>query len=317
MEEEIKAIKKNDTWELSNSPNGHEAIGVKWNAKGEVERYKERLVAKGYKQQHGVDYDEVFAPIARMETIRLLISIAAQMGWRIFQLDVKSAFLNGYLEEIVYVEQPMGFAIKGQEEKVLKLKKALYGLKQAPRVWNSRIDKYFQDNRFVHCQHKYALYVKIFDNDFKKVMSYEFEITNIGLISYYLGLEVKQMNNGIFVSQESYAKKVLEKFKSFGWNPVNTPMKVDFGLFYSSSNEFKLMGFYDSDFVGDVDDRKMIMLLLETLKDKSLLHFLLVNLSMWLQFLCTCQAIWLKRLLNEFNMNQEKSTKIHIDNKFA
>ncbi|RDX98981.1 hypothetical protein CR513_18035, partial [Mucuna pruriens] len=190
MEEEIKVIKKNDTWELSNLPKGYEAIGVKL-----VERYKARLVAKGYKQQHEVDYDEVFAL------------------------------------ENVYVEQPMGFAIKGQE-KVLKLKKALYGLKQAPRAWNSRIDKYFQDNEFVHCQHEYALYVKNFDNDdilliclyvddliftrnnlnlfenFKKVMSCKFEMTDIRLMPYYLGLEVKQMNNGIFVSQENYAKKV-------------------------------------------------------------------------------------------------------------
>ncbi|RDX82225.1 hypothetical protein CR513_37010, partial [Mucuna pruriens] len=109
IEEEIKTIKKNDTWELSNLPKGHEAIGVKWvfkikkNAKGEVERYKARLVAKGYKQQHGIDYDEVFAPVARMETIRLLISIAAQMGWRIFQLDVKSAFLCIVKKEVELV----------------------------------------------------------------------------------------------------------------------------------------------------------------------------------------------------------------------
>ncbi|RDY01786.1 hypothetical protein CR513_14843, partial [Mucuna pruriens] len=140
MEEEIKAIEKNDTWVVSNLPKGHEAIGVKWvfkikkNAKGEVERYKARLVAKGYKQQHGVDYDEVFAPVARMETIHLLISIVAQMGWRIYKLGVKSDFLNGYLDENVYLEQSMGFAIKGQEAKVLKLKKALYGLKQALRA---------------------------------------------------------------------------------------------------------------------------------------------------------------------------------------
>ncbi|RDX70427.1 hypothetical protein CR513_50318, partial [Mucuna pruriens] len=102
-----------------------------------------RLVAKGYKQQYGIDYDEVFTPVACMKTIRLLISIVAQMGWRIFQLDVKSTFLNGYLDENVYVEQPMDFSIKGQEEKVLKLKKVLYGLKQAPRAWNCHIDKYF------------------------------------------------------------------------------------------------------------------------------------------------------------------------------
>ncbi|KAL0409127.1 UNVERIFIED_CONTAM: Retrovirus-related Pol polyprotein from transposon TNT 1-94 [Sesamum radiatum] len=132
MEEEIHSIEKNDTWELATLPSGHEAIGVKWvykikrNAKGEVERYKARLVAKGYKQKHGVDYEEVFAPVARLETIRLLIALAAQNRWPIHQMDVKSAFLNGTLEEEVYVKQPEGFSVIGHENKVLKLKKALW-----------------------------------------------------------------------------------------------------------------------------------------------------------------------------------------------
>ncbi|WP_177314016.1 reverse transcriptase domain-containing protein, partial [Plesiomonas shigelloides] len=121
---------------------------IKRNAKGEVERNKARLVAKGYNQRQGIDYDEVFAPVARLETIRLIISLAAQNAWKIYQMDVKSAFLNGLLEEEVYIEQPPGFEEKGQEDKVLKLKKALYGLKQAPRAWNSRIDKYFQEKNF-------------------------------------------------------------------------------------------------------------------------------------------------------------------------
>lgn len=131
MDDEIESIKKNDTWELATLPKGQKAIGVKWvykvkkNAQGEVEKYKARLVAKGYNQRHGVDYDEVFAPVARMETIRLIISLAAQNGWKIHQMDVKSAFLNGVLEETVYVEQPLGYIVKGQEGKVLKLKKAL------------------------------------------------------------------------------------------------------------------------------------------------------------------------------------------------
>jgi len=254
MEEEVKSIEKNDTWELTTLPKGHEAIGVKWvyktkkNASGEVERYKAQLVVKGYKQKHGVDYDEVYAPVARMDTIRLLISLAAQMKWKIYQLDVKSAFLNGYLEE-VYIEQPSGFVVEGHEDKVLKLKRALYGLKQAPRAWNSHIDKYFQDNGFVRCLNEYALYIKTFDNkdtlivclyvddlifigsnpslfeEFKKAMSYEFEMTNLGLMSYYLGLKVKQLEESIFISQGCYAKEVLKKFKMFDCNPVNTLME--------------------------------------------------------------------------------------------
>ena len=115
---------------------------AKKNAKGEVKRYKARLVAKGYSQRADIDYDEVFAPVARLETVRLIISLAAQNSWKIYQMDVKSAFLNGVLEEEVYIEQPQGYEVKGEEDKVLKLKKALYGLKQAPRAWNARIDKY-------------------------------------------------------------------------------------------------------------------------------------------------------------------------------
>ena len=140
MDEEMSAIEKNKNWELVNPTKGHTAIGVKWvykkkmNPKGEIERYKARLVVKGYRQKAGIDYDEVFAPVARMETIRLLISQEAQFEWPVYQMDVKSAFLNGVLEEEVSVEQPLGYVIPKEEHKVLKLRKALYGLKQAPRA---------------------------------------------------------------------------------------------------------------------------------------------------------------------------------------
>lgn len=157
---------------------GHKAIGVKWvykakkNAKREVERYKARLVAKGYSQKVGIDYDEVFAPITRLETVRLIISLAAQNSWRIHQMDVKSTFLNGVLEEEVYIVQPQDYEIKGQEDKVLKLKKALYRLKQAPRAWNARIDKYFQERNFIKCPYEHALYIKIQNSDILIVCLY-------------------------------------------------------------------------------------------------------------------------------------------------
>ncbi|GJT12880.1 retrovirus-related pol polyprotein from transposon TNT 1-94 [Tanacetum coccineum] len=135
LQELCKSIEKNDTWELTTLSKGQKAIGVKWvykakkNAKGEVEKYKARLVVKGYKQKHGIDYKEVFSPIARLETIRMIIAIVAQHKWKIHQMDVKSAFLNGLLEEEIYVEKPEGYVAKDQEGKVLRLKKALYGLK--------------------------------------------------------------------------------------------------------------------------------------------------------------------------------------------
>ena len=138
-------------------------------------------------------------------------------------MDVKLAFLNGYLEEEVYIEQPMGYVMEGQEDKVLKLKKALYGLKQAPRAWNSQIDKYFYEHSFTRCMNEYALYVKKQGDDFlfvciymddliytrnnpsmfgefKKAMTQKFEVMDIGLMSYYLDIEVHQLEDGIFIS---------------------------------------------------------------------------------------------------------------------
>lgn len=149
MEDEIHMIEKNNTWEIVDRPKNREVIGVKWvyksklNPDGSIQKYKARLVAKGFKQKPGVDYYETYAPVARLETIRTVIALAAQKKWKLYQLDVKSAFLNGYLEEEIYVEQPEGFSVEGGENKVFKLKKALYGLKQAPRAWYSQIDKYF------------------------------------------------------------------------------------------------------------------------------------------------------------------------------
>ena len=124
---------------------------IKRTAEGVVCRCKARLVAKGYKQKYGIDYEEIFAPVARLDTVRLLIALAAHHNLKLYQLDVKTAFLNGILEEEVYIHQPEGFEIEGEENKVYRLKKALYGLKQAPRVWNTRIDGYLHQNGYTKC----------------------------------------------------------------------------------------------------------------------------------------------------------------------
>ena len=114
-------------------------------------KYKARLVANGYVQRQGVDYEEVFAPVARIETVRVLLALAAQEDWKVHHMDVKSAFLNGDLKEKVYVEQPLSYEKKDEEEKVYKLKKAHYGLKQAPRAWNSTLDQSLVSHRFKRC----------------------------------------------------------------------------------------------------------------------------------------------------------------------
>ncbi|KAK2404192.1 putative mitochondrial protein [Trifolium repens] len=140
MKEELDSIESNQTWDLVDLPHKKKAIDVKWvyklkvNSKGDVTRHKARLVARGFLQKEGIDYGEVFAPVTRMETIRLVTAIANLNDWNMYQLDVKSAFLNGPIEEEVYVTQPPGFVVKNQESKVYRLNKALYGLKQAPRA---------------------------------------------------------------------------------------------------------------------------------------------------------------------------------------
>lgn len=138
MEEEITAINKNDTWEFVELPPNKTPIGLKWifkrkyNEDGEIKKYKARLVAKGYAQRYEIDYEETFSPVAWVGSIRLLLAVAAQFQYPVYQMDVQSAFLNGIIEEEMYVRQPKGFQIEFKKEKVYILKKALYGLKRRP-----------------------------------------------------------------------------------------------------------------------------------------------------------------------------------------
>jgi hypothetical protein len=150
MDEELDQIEKHDTWELVPRPNNKNVIGKKWvfrnklNEYGQVTRNKARLISKGYAQIEGIDFEETFNQVARMEAIRLLLSYACSKNVKVYQMDVKSSFLNEEFEEEVYIEQPEGFQFSENTDHVCKLKKALYGLKQAPRAWYSRLDKYLQ-----------------------------------------------------------------------------------------------------------------------------------------------------------------------------
>ena len=254
MDLEIEAINKNKTWKLVNAPSGAKVIGVKWvyrtklNKNGKIDKCKASLVAKGYAQEKGIDYNEVYAPVARWDTIRLIISLAARNGWKLYQLDIKSAFLHGELTEEVYVAQPQGYEVKGEEDKVYRLLKALYGLKQAPRAWFRRIGKYFIREGFERSCSDHTLFIKkqeknnilivslyvddlIFTSndmsmvkDFKNSMKNEFEMTDLGEMKYFLGVEVLQSNYGIHISQEKYAREVLERFGLRNCNGVKNPM---------------------------------------------------------------------------------------------
>eukprot|EP00253_Pinus_taeda_P024667 PITA_24667 len=174
---------------------------------------------------------ETFTPVARMETVRAMLSIAAQNKWKIYQMDVKSAFLNGVLMEEVYIEQPLGYEKKGQEHKVCRLKKALYGLKQAPRAWYSRIDSYLLENGFEKCND-----VCLTEN-FKAVMKEEFEMTDMGLLRYFLGIEVDQNENGIFISQAKYLNEVLGRFNMQECKAAITPTVMGLKLSKEDNNK--------------------------------------------------------------------------------
>jgi Reverse transcriptase (RNA-dependent DNA polymerase) len=157
---EIDALHKNDTWELTNLPPGHKSIKSKWVFKLKADgRYCARLVAKGFTQIPGIDYDETFSPVARFESLWLLLALAALEDWEIQQMDVKSAFLNGVLDEEIYMEQPLGFITPGTETKVCCLKKAIYGLKQASCTWNLQFHGFLTGIGFMRTHADAGVYV--------------------------------------------------------------------------------------------------------------------------------------------------------------
>jgi hypothetical protein len=170
MMEEYQSIMKNDVWDVIPRPKGKSIVTSKWiykikhAADGSVEKYKARFVARGFSQKEGIDYEETFAPVTRYTSIRAIISLTSVMGWKLHQMDVKPAFLNGVIEEEVYIEQPEGFVVNGSDSHVCRLKKALYGLKQLPRAWYSMIDSYLQRLGFTKSEADSNLYFKVVGN---------------------------------------------------------------------------------------------------------------------------------------------------------
>lgn len=266
MEAEMEMINKNATWQLIERPKHRKVIGVRWvfktklNPDGSICKYKARLVVKGYAQQYGVDYLETFAPVARYDTIRLLITLAAHNSWQIHQLDVKSAFLNGFLAEEIFIEQPDGYVVKDKEDYVYLLKKALYGLKQAPRAWYDRMDTHLLQLGFSRSQNEATLYVKSCGNhflivsiyvddmlitgselgmiqEFKDEMKKMFEMSDLGMMNYFLGMEVMQSSHGIFTCQKKYASDILKRFKMQDCKPVGTPMTTSIKLSKDDESE--------------------------------------------------------------------------------
>jgi len=218
-----------------------------------ITRNKARLVAQGYNQEQGIDYEETYAPVARLEAIRLLLAYACSKVFKIFQMDVKSAFLNGVINEEVYVSQPPGFENAENPDHVYKLKRALYGLKQAPRVWYERLSKFLIDHGysrgkvdntlFIKHKGKHILLVQVYVDDiifgstnihlveeFSKVMQGEFEMSLMGELNYFLGLQIKQLDEGTAVCQTKYCRELLKRFGMNDSKSIDTPMPTNGNL---------------------------------------------------------------------------------------
>ncbi|GJT81440.1 retrovirus-related pol polyprotein from transposon TNT 1-94 [Tanacetum coccineum] len=212
---------------------------------GVVSRNKARLVAQGYNQQEGIDYDETYALVARLESIRILLAYACALDFKLFQMDVKSAFLNGFINEEVYVAQPPGFINFEKPDHVYKLKKALYGLKQAPKAWYDRLKAFLikheykmgmvDNTLFTKKKSSNLIIVQIYVDDiifgstcqdmcdeFAKIMHDEFEMSMMGELNFFLGLQIKQMEDSIFFNQSKYIKEMLKKFGLEDSKPMKT-----------------------------------------------------------------------------------------------
>ncbi|KAM7472007.1 hypothetical protein LguiA_010190 [Lonicera macranthoides] len=255
MDEEMKSLLKNDTWELAELPAGKKKVGCKWvytvkfKADGTIERFKARLVAKGYTQTHGIDYLETFAPVAKINMVRVLLSLAANLGWSLQQFDVKNAFLHEELEEEVYMEFPPGYKIPVEHmNKVYRLKKSLYGLKQSPRAWFGRFARSMRKFGYSQSNSDHTLFLKknhgkitalivyvddmvLTGNDpqeqhaLKKLLSQEFEMKDLGSLKYFLGIEVSRSSKDIFLSQRKYVLDLLNETGMSACQLSETPME--------------------------------------------------------------------------------------------
>ncbi|GJT46626.1 retrovirus-related pol polyprotein from transposon TNT 1-94 [Tanacetum coccineum] len=253
MQDDVHKFDQLQVWELVPQPDCVMIIALKWIYKvkldeyGDVLKNKARLVAKGYRQEEGIDFEESFAPVACIEAIRIFIANAASKNMTIYQMDVKTTFLNGELKEEVYVIQPEGFVDPDHLTHVYRLKKALYSLKQAPRAWYDTLSRFLLDNKFskgavdptlfTRKTGKHILLVQIYVDDIIfaltdlkacKIFSYEmsskFLMSMMGQMSFFLGLQVSQNPGGIFINQSKFALEILKKFGMDSCDPVDTPM---------------------------------------------------------------------------------------------
>lgn len=256
---EYNSLMSKKTWELMPSlPSGKNLVGSKWvfslkrDAQGKVQRYKARMVARGFSQKEGIDYDEVFAPVVRFNTVRAILALAAQYDLEVDQLDVKTAYLNGYIDKEIYMKQPAGFEDPQQPEAVCLMKRSLYGLKQSGRCWNKEIDQFLRSLGYRKTSADPCIYVKgsgatlvflslyvddviiasrsrkLLDKEKLKLMD-GFEMEDQGPIHHILGMAVTRARDQgkLYMSQEVYVRDMLKRFGMEECKPISTPMEIN------------------------------------------------------------------------------------------
>jgi hypothetical protein len=252
MQDELNNFERNKVWSLVGRPKQN-VVGNKWvfcNKQEEfrvVTRNKARLVAKGYLQVKGLDFEEIFAPVVRLESIHILLAYATHHDFKLDQMDVKSAFLNGSIKEEVYVEKPPGFEDQEYPNHVYKLHKPLYGLKQAPRAWYECLRDFLTQNGFKKGNADSTLFTRKIDNElfmcqiyvddiifgstnqsfcdeFSKIMTDRFEMSMMGELKFFLQFQIKQLEDGTFLSQTKYTQYIVKKFGMDKAKPIKTPM---------------------------------------------------------------------------------------------
>ena len=241
----------NEVWDL---PKDRKTAGSKWvfktkkGANGTIERHKARLVAQGYSQRYGQDYDKTFSPVVRFESQRTVVALAVQHGLKLHQMDVTTAFLNGELQEEVYMAQPEGYAVKGKTDLVCRLKKSLYGLKQSPRCWNSALNSHLKNMGFVQATGDPCIYmategemflIAVYVDDIllagktqkrmtevKQALSRQFEVKDMGALHYFLGVKfIQDQTTGyVWMGQQSYTENILKRYGMQDCKTIRTPV---------------------------------------------------------------------------------------------
>jgi hypothetical protein len=267
MRKEIEALENNGTWTIEDLPPGKKTIGCKWvykikyNSDGTIERHKARLVILGNNQVAGIDFNETFAPVAKMVSIRVFLAVAVIRGWELHQMDVHNAFLHGDLDEEVYMSLPPGFS-GVSPGKVCRLRKSLYGLRQAPRNWFSKLASALKSFGFVQSyadyslfsleRHGIVLHILVYVDDliiagndsaaiatFKAYLSTCFHMKDLGALKYFLGLEIARGSDGLFISQRKYALDIISEAGLLGAKPCDFPMEQNHQLALDTSPNFE------------------------------------------------------------------------------